>query len=388
MRLVAAEQAMVQLPTGVYYSSDYGYTWKLIRVITENKQVSLSADGRFILLAGRALEVSSNYGRSWQFHGETECRIGVFAACSVSSDGMHMYALPSYGRLWASHDQGTTWTNPSYGRLGIDEDTTFANPLSRAWSSLSVSRDGQGVYAFSNLFVAISMDYGVTFDFVNSTTYEEVSQSKGLFPPLKVASSSSGMIVVGSGSYASNRGTERCNLYTSNDGGYSFKLTYSGYNDPGCEEYATNYATCCRINSVTCSADGRSFVAVTNRGAIFSSNNGGQSWFQLNNTGNVAWRSVAMSSSGNRWVAGQDVGYIYSYGGSVTPAPTTSGVPESTSVTIKNEVVPGDPIYVLWSQYVQSWSYDTVNNDYAQVSPAAICIFIDKGGRVLVSFTT
>lgn len=215
------------------------------------------------------------------------------------------------------------------------------------WSAFIASREGADVLAFSstNNKIYKSFDFGQTYEIFNATEYNR--RIPGFYPPIALAGSSSGYTIL-----ASSANT--CILWLSTDGGYSFTETFR------------NDALGCTFVSLDASADGSSMIALSDRGLIYLSNDTGQSWLSLEWKGpyyNGRLRgSVAMSSDGQRFIAGQSSGYLHIYGGSLTPSPT---IAPSVTATSNPSIPPTSAPSRLPTQYL---THPTISP--SQVPPA------------------
>ena len=156
----------------LYLSSDFGSTWAQI-YSGSIADVSMSSDGKYILMSNSTsafdlrgrLYLSSNYGSSWteiyppggtpetQDWGST-----VNKNVSISANGKYMLAVTTdtqlstqYGTLYLSSDFGSTWAQ-IYSTVGYSFDI------------FSISADGKYILAGSYQDkVYFSSNYGITW---------------------------------------------------------------------------------------------------------------------------------------------------------------------------------------------------------------------------------
>ena len=137
----------------MYYSSDYGMTWRVVERVGYKQWngVSLSSTGQYqtaVVTSGN-IWTSSNFGVTW-----TERTTGAtrsWQSVSISSTGQYQTAVATSGNIWTSSDFCVTCT----------ERTTGAT---RNWLSVSISSTGQYQTAVVNGgSIYTSSDFGVTW---------------------------------------------------------------------------------------------------------------------------------------------------------------------------------------------------------------------------------
>jgi photosystem II stability/assembly factor-like uncharacterized protein len=173
---------------------------------------------------------------------------------AASSDGTHLAAAPSSGRIMTSADAGATWTavGPANG-----------------WTTIASSANGRRLIAAGfNRPLLVSADYGATW---NATPLGSAAWTS-------VASSADGRVLAAVG-----QGTS---AFVSNDFGASWFTTTGGDDWSG----------------VAMSADGSHIVTVANPGDIYGSVDGGHNWTQRT-VGFKSWTAAAVSADGTRVVA-------------------------------------------------------------------------------------
>jgi len=91
--------------------------------------------------------------------------------------------------------------------------------------------------------------------------------------------------------------------------------------------------------SIAMSSDGQKIAAVVRGGHIYTSSDGGATWTERTSAGNKAWRSIAMSSNGQKIAAGVWGGYIYtsSDGGATWTERTSAGIGYWISIAMSRD---------------------------------------------------
>jgi hypothetical protein len=163
-------------------SRDGGLTWSAPAAFGFGDKTAVAARGKIALcgfdrLNTEACAFTLDGGLSWTVHDFTDTGLGT--APLVSYDHRHFYiiysALDSNLKIFASHDQGTTWTGPTTIVAGNAHESTIAGPLSYEGGALTspgtnVAIDGHGrlhvLYIDSNKRVPMytsSRDHGATW---------------------------------------------------------------------------------------------------------------------------------------------------------------------------------------------------------------------------------
>ncbi|MGI9118213.1 MAG: 6-bladed beta-propeller [Minisyncoccia bacterium] len=205
-------------------------------------------------------------GQAWISHSEPGS--SNWRSISVSSDGEKVYAFQETGYGWKSTDSGHSWVR-------MDSAGT------RIWSASASSSDGMKIVAMANGGNAWTSNDG-------GTTWVEQTSS-GSRSWVGVAMSTDGSKVVA----ANNQGY----IYTSSDGGVNWvEQTLSAE----------------RVwYQVASDSTGTNLVAGLYAGGIYTSNDSGVTWTLQGNAGTGIWRAIAMSSDGSKIVAGDNGGLIH-----------------------------------------------------------------------------
>ena len=163
-------------------SQDGGMTWSAPAAFGFGDKTAVAARGKIALVGfdrinAEACAFTLDGGQTWTVHDFTDSGIGT--APLVSYDHKHFYiiyaALDNNLKLYASHDQGNTWTGPTTIVAGNAPESTIAGPLSYEGGALTspgtnVAIDGRGhlhvLYIDSNKYVpmyTMSRDHGATW---------------------------------------------------------------------------------------------------------------------------------------------------------------------------------------------------------------------------------
>src|SRR3984893_18557033 len=163
-------------------SRDGGMTWSQPAAFGFGDKTAVAARGNIALcgfdrLNTEACAFTLDGGLNWTVHDFTDSGLGT--APLVSYDHRHFYiiyaALDNNLKLYASHDQGQTWTGPTTIVAGNTPESNIAGPLSYEGGALTspgtnVAIDGHGrlhvLYIDSNKQVPMytsSHDHGATW---------------------------------------------------------------------------------------------------------------------------------------------------------------------------------------------------------------------------------
>jgi len=163
-------------------SRDGGLTWSAPAAFGFGDKTAVAARGKIALcgfdrINTEACAFTLDGGVTWTVHDFTDSGLGT--APLVSYDHQHFYiiysALDNNLKIYASHDQGNTWTGPTTIVPGNAPQSTIAGPLSYEGGALTspgtnVAIDGHGrlhvLYIDSNKRVPMytsSHDQGITW---------------------------------------------------------------------------------------------------------------------------------------------------------------------------------------------------------------------------------
>lgn len=268
----------------IYRSADSGVTWLETTAPTTNvwNSIACSSDGSKLAAASsKGLYVSANSGVNWT---QITTPAGKWVAIASSADGNKLVAavtagLPTSASIDTSTNSGATWTH------------TIAPAAS--WSGVASSADGSKLAAVTST--------GSIYVSTNSGTGWTLETNIAAFNWSSVASSADGINLFACDP-GSGLGITKTNsvVYASKNSGVSWSPAIYATNYPGAEWEA-----------VTCSADGRTVVAVAQSSGsgigeggnqIYISTDSGNTW---RNAGapSRSWTCVASSADGSKLVA-------------------------------------------------------------------------------------
>ena len=262
-------------------SNDYGNTWTKGNFNKRLLSVAMSANGQNLTIVPRNLKLynSTDYGVTWTDNNNSEIYKAILNVSS-SSSGQYQSASITNSNIIKSSDYGVSWNNTG----DID-----------SWTSISISLTGQYQSAISQTNISISSDFGNSWKNiprlnVNNTASITVSAS-GQFQ-----------------TYCESPG----NIYTSSDYGNTWNKVDTIYG------YFSNVAMS-SSGKYQATADylGPKFAG----GSIYISNNYGKDWKIVSSTENRLWNCISCSSNGKYFLAGTNYnGYALSsdYGNSWT----------------------------------------------------------------------
>jgi len=297
---------------GVFRSTNNGTYWNQSGLTTtevycfaQNSSGNIFA-GVGYFSAGAFL--STDKGVSWNAIGLTSS--GAVAALAINSSN-YVFA-GTYGNVYLSKDNGTTWTTINNGL-----------PSSPSVISLTVNSSG---YVFAglgsgsnNLGVYLSKDNGTNWSFSGLANCGEIRC---------LTINSSGYIFAGTGTGA----------FLSTDAGTNW--TPVGLNGN-------------QVNSLVITSDGKLFAGTSNAGVFFSIDNG-TNWTQINDglSYYINVSALALNSTGNI--------YAGLWGGGVYGAKVSIFIPQKTpalisppNLTIDLSINP----FLKWSSVAGTWSY-------------------------------
>jgi len=278
---------------GIYISSD----WTELRPAGDfNKNwwtVASDSDGSHLIAAvsGGRLYTSDDYGATWteRYPPGGAPADKSWRAVASDSDGSHLIAAVYDGRLYTSSNSGATW-DERYPPGGA--------PADKSWRAVTSDSDG------SHLIAAVfggrlytSSNSGVTWD--------------ERYPPggapadknwVSVASDSDGSHLI-----ATVNGGR---LYTgvSADGGVTY--TWTERYPPGGVPANGNW------DAVASDSDGSHLIAAAFTGRLYTSGDYGATWTERQPAGDINkdWISVASDSDGSRLIAAVFGGRLYTSG--------------------------------------------------------------------------
>lgn len=141
-------------------SQDGGYTWSLPAQFGFGDKTAVAARGQIALVGfdrinTEACAFTLDGGVTWTVHDFTDSGIGT--APLVSYDHQSFYiiygALDNNLKLYASHDQGQTWTGPTTIVAGNAPFSTIAGPLSYEGGALTSPGTNAAIDASGRLHV-------------------------------------------------------------------------------------------------------------------------------------------------------------------------------------------------------------------------------------------
>lgn len=259
----------------IYKSANGGTSWdQLTGAGTQSwSSIATSDNGQKVIAAGsgltgtdRVVKISTDGGATWQ----TQDAIGPqhWQIVAVSGDGSRYMAGYEIGHLFATANDGATWSNIT------------AASSTRRWRTITLSYNGEKIYAASacetNSGFGTSSNGGATFSFKSS-----VPNCAN-----QIATSADGQIAL------INGGTSGGTAYYTNDGGTTW------------QDWSAKI-TGARYGSADMSADGTKMVFDNNGSkSIRISKNGGDTWTTYStNTGGTTEgdkpRTVIVSSDGS-----------------------------------------------------------------------------------------
>lgn len=140
----------------LFHSSDHGISWTTVS--GKKFLESLAANDTYLFAGhdGDGIYISSDKGQNWTASSlNTNDTIDMDIQKRVKEVqviGTHVFARDYYGKLFMSHDNGTTWF--LYKPLDIH--------------FISLETNGSKLYAATNKGVMLSTDYGVTWTKINT----------------------------------------------------------------------------------------------------------------------------------------------------------------------------------------------------------------------------
>ena len=260
----------------IFTSADGGTTWAQKAFDQAWACIASSADGNTLAAVGYAtgVFVSTDSGTNWDLRLATsDDWVGV----TTSTDATHMAAVARFAPIYTSADSGKTWT---------------ARETSRDWRAVASSADGQKLVAVvMGGQIYTSTDAGVTW------TPRESNRSW-----YRVASSADGTRLA-----AADQGGL---IYTSSDSGVTWTPRFR----------AAAY------NGIASSADGNTLALIVpdnvpwepQRAGLYLDRRGRH--LDRARESSRGWRGIGMSADGNRLVAAEFGGLIYTSGGNRTSA--------------------------------------------------------------------
>lgn len=232
-------------PGRVYISSNYGSTWTILAVATNQSvpDITFSSSGQYCLITlwSNSIYLSSNYGSTFSLIPAFQSSNLVMYS-TINNNGSYIYAVNNINEIFVTTNFGTTW-NKIY---------TFPN----SYSYIICDDSGRYVISYNfNLNVIYSRNYGVTW----STLPVVVNDSRG------------------NGAYA-----------MSTNGQYMY-TTYSGLTPVYMSSnYGLTWGPCTgklsktyTYNNITCNANGSNiylWATLNSISTLVYSNNYGNSW--------------------------------------------------------------------------------------------------------------
>jgi photosystem II stability/assembly factor-like uncharacterized protein len=143
-------------PDSLYRSSDKGITWT--SVSGKKFLESLAANSNYFFAGedGDGIYISSDQGLTWtasSLNKNDTIDMDIYKRVKeVKVIGTHVFARDYYGKIFLSHDNGATWS--------------LFNPSGVQFFSLETS--GNNVFAATNNGVYLSVNYGATWNVVNT----------------------------------------------------------------------------------------------------------------------------------------------------------------------------------------------------------------------------
>jgi len=275
-------------------------TWQDIVFVGDHDLIAMIWDGRFL-----------SYAENWS--GPTnplETNMDDVAIAS-SATGDKIIAAVSYGSVWMTENNGTTWTKQSVGSEGdpwsavamsadgshavvaMEDGHIYIHKLgawtradsagTRWWNAVDVSQDGKYMYAaVYDGYIYGSSDYGVTWmRDVSIGSYETWN----------------GIVVRETGGFAIT------------ESGKLFQLNIASTSTTS-ESLVPKTSDPLPWRSVDSSNDGEIAVAVAHDGNLYTSIDSGETWTSQSSPGLHPWVAVTVSENGKRRVALSSDGHV------------------------------------------------------------------------------
>lgn len=312
------------VPSGIYYSIDYGHTWTISNAPTNLYWVSICCSGTgqyqsacvsdsYNLTTPGYIYYSSDYGHTW-----TQCTdsnggsLKQWQAIVCSAAGQYQLSVV-YGRgMYYSSDYGHTWTQATV----IPDQLWYYIACPSTAQYLSACSYGGGIWTSVTPFYNMETS-AITATLIN---YADSSVALSCTPPLDY--SQFGVTWGAAYSAASNAWRSICcsasgqyQAATVNPGYIYYSINYGQtWIATTNTSFTPNLTVALGWQSICCSASGKYQSAVVNGGFIYYSSNYGQNWTQctdVNGGTSRLWTNICCSATGQYQSATVSGGYIY-----------------------------------------------------------------------------
>lgn len=338
-------------PSSIYISTDSGATWTgrgtpegLPRGVAYH-DIKISADGQNMItsVSGNYIWTSIDGGVSWTQQATAGANVtGSWRSVDITSDGTKAVAVNRGGYIYTGALNGGVW---SWTQRGSTQN----------WFGVAMSDDGNKIWANTEGgLVYFSVDSGATW-----TANSPRPDAGGTASWGRIDMSADGTKVI-----TASRDAGFGRVYTTANAGTATPATWT-QRDP------TGSGTGLTWFGVASSDDGTKLMAGLNAGAgpVYTSTNSGATWTGHSSLPSGGWRSMAMSSSGDKMVAADfsldsdSGGYVYTY-----PTITSGGGNVDSSVPVAVDtsgILSGKSISQIFTGYQTAYAIAADGSIYA-----------------------